>query len=97
MIMQSLRAFNTLKTELVNQQTYQTRAQATSAIFEYIEVFYNKIRRHSTIGYYSPNDYEQAFYKENYQLNKSLLGLSWLLHNLGQAPKPHCSIKRTRV
>ncbi len=58
--------FNTLKTELVNQQTYQTRAQATSAIFEYIEVFYNKIRRHSTIGYYSPNDYEQAFYKENY-------------------------------
>ncbi len=58
--------FNTLKTELVNQQTYQTRAQATSAIFEYIEVFYNKIRRHSTVGYYSPSDYEQAFYKENH-------------------------------
>ncbi|NYT27316.1 MAG: IS3 family transposase [Candidatus Thiodubiliella endoseptemdiera] len=37
------------------------RAQATSAIFEYIEVFYNKIRRHSTIGYYSPSDYERVF------------------------------------
>lgn len=42
--------FNTLKTEIVNQQTYQTRAEAKSSIFEYIEVFYNKIRRHSTIN-----------------------------------------------
>ena len=41
--------FNTLKTELVNQRTYQTRVEAKSSIFEYIEVFYNKIRRHSTI------------------------------------------------
>lgn len=57
--------FNTLKTELVNQQTYQTRAQAKSAIFEYIEVFYNKIRRHSTIDYYSPSDYEKRFYRNN--------------------------------
>lgn len=55
--------FNTLKTELVNQQTYQTRVQAKSSIFEYIEVFYNKIRRHSTIDYHSPNDFEQLFYQ----------------------------------
>lgn len=57
--------FNTLKTELVKQQTYQTRAEAKRSIFEYIEVFYNKIRRHSTIGYYSPNDYEKKFYCNN--------------------------------
>ena len=55
--------FNTIKTELINQQTYQTRRQAKSSIFEYIEVFYNKVRRHSTIGYYSPNGYEKMFYK----------------------------------
>ncbi|SMN13811.1 Mobile element protein [Bathymodiolus heckerae thiotrophic gill symbiont] len=53
------RFFNTLKTELINQQTYQTRREASSAIFEYIKVFYNKIRRYSTIDYYSPNDYEK--------------------------------------
>jgi len=57
------RFFNTIKTELINQQTYQTREQAKSSIFEYIEVFYNKIRRHSTIGYHSPNDFEQLFYQ----------------------------------
>jgi transposase InsO family protein len=57
--------FNTIKTELINQQTYQTRAQAKSAIFEYIEVFYNKVRRHSANEYQSSNDFEQAFYKKN--------------------------------
>ncbi|VVM19086.1 hypothetical protein BSPWISOXPB_1945, partial [uncultured Gammaproteobacteria bacterium] len=44
---------------------YATRAQARSAIFEYIEVFYNKIRRHSTIDYCSPSDYEKKFYQDN--------------------------------
>ena len=57
------RFFNTIKTELINQQTYQAREQAKSSIFEYIEVFYNKIRRHSTIGYHSSNDFEQLFYQ----------------------------------
>ena len=57
--------FNTLKTELINQQTYQTRIEARASVFEYIEVFYNKIRRHSTIGYYSPDDYEKKFYCNN--------------------------------
>ena len=48
----------TLKTELVHQQTYQTRAEARQAIFEYIEVFYNRGRLHSVNGYLSPVDYE---------------------------------------
>jgi putative transposase len=50
--------FHTLKTELVHQQTYQTRAEARQAIFEYIEVFYNRERLHSANGYMSPVDYE---------------------------------------
>jgi putative transposase len=50
--------FHTLKTELVHHQTYQTRAEARQAIFEYIEVFYNRERLHSANGYRSPVDYE---------------------------------------
>jgi len=50
--------FHTLKTEQVHHQTYQTRAEARQAIFEYIEVFYNRERLHSANGYMSPVDYE---------------------------------------
>lgn len=50
--------FHTLKTELVHQQTYQSRDQAKQAVFEYIEVFYNRERLHSANGYQSPVDYE---------------------------------------
>lgn len=51
--------FATLKKELVHDEDYQTRAEATASIFEYIEVFYNRQRRHSTLGYVSPAEYEQ--------------------------------------
>ncbi len=50
--------FGSLKTELVHHETYATRAQAQLALFEYIEVFYNRKRRHSTLGYQCPVDYE---------------------------------------
>ncbi len=50
--------FSTLKTELVGDRVYATRAQARLAVFEYIEVFYNRKRLHSSIGYRSPADYE---------------------------------------
>ena len=50
--------FHTLKTELVHHQHYQTRAKAKQDIFEYIEVFYNRERLHSTNNYLSPVDYE---------------------------------------
>ena len=43
-----------LKKELVHRQRFRTRAQAKVAIFEYIEVFYNRQRRHSGIGYQTP-------------------------------------------
>ena len=50
--------FHTLKTELVHHQHYQTRAEAKQDIFEYIEVFYNRERLHSSNKYLSPIDYE---------------------------------------
>ena len=51
----------TLKTELVYRQHYHTRAEAKSAIFAYIEGWYNRQRRHSTLGYLSPQQFEQQF------------------------------------
>lgn len=50
--------FGTLKTELVHAQRYATRAAARLDLFEYVEVFYNQERRHSTLGYLSPAQYE---------------------------------------
>ena len=50
--------FHTLKVELINGKTYNTRQKAKMAIFEYIEVFYNRQRRHSYLGYLSPVDFE---------------------------------------
>lgn len=51
--------FHTLKTERCHHERYATRAQAKQSIFEYIEVFYNRKRRHSTIGYVAPLKYEE--------------------------------------
>jgi putative transposase len=51
--------FNTLKTELVSHRRYTTRAEATQEIFESLEVFYNRTRRHSTLGYRSPAEFER--------------------------------------
>jgi putative transposase len=52
------RFFGTLKRGLVYHRRYATRDEATQDIFEYIEVFYNRQRRHSTLGYHSPAEYE---------------------------------------
>ena len=50
--------WGTLKTELVNHERYETREQARASIFEYIEVFYNRVRLHSSLGYLSPEQFE---------------------------------------
>ena len=52
--------FASLKKELVHHEHYETRAQARASIFEYIETFYNPKRRHSSLGFVSPAEYEQA-------------------------------------
>jgi transposase InsO family protein len=50
--------FHTLKTELVYHRDYQTRDEARRDIFEFIEVFYNRQRSHSSLGYLSPAQFE---------------------------------------
>jgi putative transposase len=52
--------WSTLKTELVNHERYATREQARASIFEYIEVFYNRKRLHSSLGYVSPETFEAS-------------------------------------
>jgi len=51
--------YRTLKVELIYQKNYETRIEARRDIFEYIEIFYNRERLHSSLGYYSPEEYER--------------------------------------
>lgn len=60
--------FGSLKMELVHHTIYQTRAQARTDIFFYIEAFYNRQRRHSTLGYVSPAAHETAYYQHQLAL-----------------------------
>ena len=48
------------KKELVHDEDYLTREQARASIFEYIETWYNRVRRHSKLGYLSPVDFEAS-------------------------------------
>lgn len=50
--------FATLERELIARRDWRTRAEARQAIFQYIEIRYNRVRRHSTLGYVSPAQYE---------------------------------------
>jgi putative transposase len=51
--------FGTLKGECVALSRFQTRSEARQAVFEYVEAFYNRVRRHSSLGYVSPVTFEQ--------------------------------------
>jgi transposase InsO family protein len=51
--------FSTLKRELVHRSPWQTRAQARNDIYDYIEVFYNRRRRHSALNYQTPSNFEE--------------------------------------
>lgn len=52
--------FATLKKELVHHEQYATRSEARQSLFEYIEVFYNRVRRHSALGYLTPTQFAEA-------------------------------------
>jgi transposase InsO family protein len=54
--------FATIKTELLDRQAWPTKATALKAIFAWIEGFYNTRRRHSSLGYLSPADYEATIH-----------------------------------
>ena len=56
--------FATLKKQAVYGDRFLTRQEAQQTIFEYIECYYHRVRRHSTNSWLSPADYETAYYKE---------------------------------
>ena len=55
--------FHTLKTELTYWNSYKTRSDAKSSIFQFIEGFYNRRRRHSYLNYLSPFNFELLYLK----------------------------------
>ena len=58
--------FSTLKRELVYRQSFKTRDEAKQNLFEYIEIFYNRQRRHSSLGYLSPMQFENLNQNTHY-------------------------------
>jgi len=56
--------FHTLKTECVYFESYKSREEARESIFEYVEVFYNNHRSHSTLGYVSPVQFEERYFQQ---------------------------------
>ena len=59
--------FHTLKVEEVYGQTYETGQEAKSRIFEYIEIFYNRKKRHSYLRLVSPLDFEYKYNQKTYK------------------------------
>ena len=51
--------FSRLKVELIYPKNYQSIEEMKAGLFEYIEIFYNRKRRHSSIGYVSPHEFEE--------------------------------------
>jgi putative transposase len=62
--------FATLKKELVHRRSWPTRRELIGEVFEYVEAFYNRARRHSTLGYLTPLEFE------NRTLGRSRTGLA---------------------
>jgi len=54
--------FGRIKIELIYAENCQTTAEVYSGIFEYIKVFYNRVRRYSSFGYKSPAQFEELYY-----------------------------------
>lgn len=52
--------FNTIKSELIHHEKFKNKAEALSAIFEYIEVYYNRKRKHSTLNYQTPAQFDES-------------------------------------
>jgi transposase InsO family protein len=57
--------FATIKKELIHRRSWPTKAELRTEVFDYIEVFYNRERRHSTLGQLSPMQYERLSLQED--------------------------------
>jgi putative transposase len=57
--------FGTLKSELIHHRVYRTRDEAMTDVFTFIETFYNRRRRHSSLGYLNPEEFEQLYYQQH--------------------------------
>jgi transposase InsO family protein len=64
--------FATLKRELVHRRRFVTRQEAKTAIFRWIEVWYNRNRRHSTLGYVSPEAFERQYQQQQKQQQRPM-------------------------
>jgi putative transposase len=53
--------FASLETELIDRSVWRTRAEARVAVFDWIETYYNRVRRHSALDYLAPTDYEERY------------------------------------
>jgi len=60
--------FAALKTECIYQQRLETRKEAKALIFDYIEIFYNQVRRHQTLNYLTPSNFNKLFYQQPLKL-----------------------------
>lgn len=56
--------WSSMQIELLNRKKWKTRIELANAIFEYIEVFYNRKRRHSSLGYQTPTDFDLTLLKQ---------------------------------
>jgi transposase InsO family protein len=61
--------FSTLKTELIHHEKFETKKEAETKIFDYIEIFYNRQRLHSTLNYLTPEEFEMLDQKDQKKLN----------------------------
>lgn len=68
--------FATIKKELVHRTRFATRQEAHKAIFSYIEIWYNRKRKHSTLGYLSPEAFERQHQKEQHSQNQARQALA---------------------
>jgi len=83
--------FATLRKELIHQREYEDQEEARASIFEYIEVFYNRIRRHSSLDGLSPEQYEEQAWAPlgPHQRRQLLLGLSYEQNGCSSFSSPH--------
>ena len=63
--------FSSLKTERIARKVYRTRNEAKADVFDYIERFYNTIRRHTMIGYISPVEFERKLGVAQHAIHKT--------------------------